>query len=86
MLGLHGDTLKQAVGDLGDGSDPRAQVILLGMTVAVLEARTTKEAWRGCRGLGDLGLQHIVVITRGRAWTDKELDALAGAAERLAAS
>jgi hypothetical protein len=44
MLILGGDTLKQAVGDLREGRDARAQVILLGIILSALEARTTKEA------------------------------------------
>jgi F420-dependent oxidoreductase-like protein len=37
-----------------------------------------------CRALGDLGVQHVVVIARGRAWSAGDLDAVAGAADQLA--
>ena len=35
-----------AVGNLGAGGDGRAQVLLLGMVLGALEARTPKDAWR----------------------------------------
>jgi alkanesulfonate monooxygenase SsuD/methylene tetrahydromethanopterin reductase-like flavin-dependent oxidoreductase (luciferase family) len=38
-----------------------------------------------CGALADLGAQHAVVITRGRAWSDEDLETLAQAADRLAA-
>jgi F420-dependent oxidoreductase-like protein len=36
-----------------------------------------------CRSLGDLGMQHVVVIVRGRPFTTTDLDTLADAAARL---
>jgi alkanesulfonate monooxygenase SsuD/methylene tetrahydromethanopterin reductase-like flavin-dependent oxidoreductase (luciferase family) len=39
-----------------------------------------------CRALADLGIQHVVVITRSRPWTANELGALADAAEQLTPS
>ncbi|MCW2686128.1 MAG: putative F420-dependent oxidoreductase, Rv1855c family [Mycobacterium sp.] len=39
-----------------------------------------------CRALGDVGVQHVVVIARGRAWSAEDLDTLAGAAEQLVSS
>jgi hypothetical protein len=38
-----------------------------------------------CCALGDLGVQHVVVIARGRPLTDADLDCVAGAADQLAA-
>jgi F420-dependent oxidoreductase-like protein len=37
-----------------------------------------------CTALGELGLQHVVVITRGRPWSAEDLDSVAGAADQLA--
>ena len=37
-----------------------------------------------CRALGDLGVQHVVVITRGRPLAQRDLDTIAGAAGQLA--
>ena len=39
-----------------------------------------------CRALGDLGVQHVVVIARGRPFTDADLEVLAGAADQLVAT
>jgi hypothetical protein len=39
-----------------------------------------------CCALGDLGVQHVVVIARGRRFTDDELGSVADAADRLADS
>jgi alkanesulfonate monooxygenase SsuD/methylene tetrahydromethanopterin reductase-like flavin-dependent oxidoreductase (luciferase family) len=36
-----------------------------------------------CRALGDLGIQHVVVIARGRPFTDDELGSVARAADQL---
>ena len=38
-----------------------------------------------CRALGDLGIQHVVVIARGRPLTDTDLNCVAAAADQLAA-
>ncbi len=37
-----------------------------------------------CHALADLGIQHVVVIARGRPLTDADLNCVAGAAEQLA--
>jgi alkanesulfonate monooxygenase SsuD/methylene tetrahydromethanopterin reductase-like flavin-dependent oxidoreductase (luciferase family) len=37
-----------------------------------------------CRALAELGMQHVVVITRGRPWTGDALDTIAAAAGELA--
>jgi F420-dependent oxidoreductase-like protein len=37
-----------------------------------------------CRTLGDLGVQHVVVIARGRPLTDADLNSIASAADQLA--
>ena len=39
-----------------------------------------------CRALGDLGVQHVVVIARGRPFTYADLEVLAGAADQLVAT
>jgi hypothetical protein len=36
-----------------------------------------------CQSLGELGIQHVVVIARGRPLSDDDLDAVADAAHRL---
>ncbi|OMB80264.1 LLM class F420-dependent oxidoreductase [Mycolicibacterium conceptionense] len=37
-----------------------------------------------CRGLAELGLQHVVLITRGRPWVAGDLDIVATVADQLA--
>jgi len=37
-----------------------------------------------CRELSELGIQHVVVITRGRPWTHDDVDVLGAAAAQLA--
>jgi F420-dependent oxidoreductase-like protein len=56
------------------------------VTAALEPGESVDQLVDRCLGLGELGLEHVVVITRGRAWTDKELDTLAEVAERLTAS
>ena len=36
-----------------------------------------------CGSLGELGIQHVAVITRGRPWTDEAVATLGAAAARL---
>lgn len=38
--------LKETIRNLGEGTDPRAQVIILGMILGALETRADKDAWR----------------------------------------
>ncbi|MGX9792445.1 TIGR03560 family F420-dependent LLM class oxidoreductase [Mycobacterium sp. MMS18-G62] len=37
-----------------------------------------------CRGLGELGIEHVVVITRGRPLSDDDLNCIAAAADQVA--
>jgi hypothetical protein len=36
-----------------------------------------------CRSLAEIGIEHVVVITRGRPWTDDAVATLGAAAARL---
>jgi hypothetical protein len=38
-----------------------------------------------CHALADLGIQHVVVIARGRPLTDTDLNCVVGAANQIAA-
>ncbi len=61
LLGLaEHETAKQAVAKLPATGDGRALVILLGMVLAAVEARTTKDAWRAPQDITKtyLGLLH----------------------------
>jgi ParB family chromosome partitioning protein len=47
LLGLDNSAaVRKLVGSLGTGGDARAQVIVLGLVLGSMEARTPKDAWR----------------------------------------
>jgi nucleotide-binding universal stress UspA family protein len=54
------------------------------VTTALLEGEDSEELAERCRALGDLGVQHVVVIARGRPLTDTDLNCVASAADQLA--
>ena len=55
------------------------------VTTALQDGDRAKDMAERCCALGDLGVQHVVVIARGRPLTDADLDCVAGAADQLAA-
>jgi F420-dependent oxidoreductase-like protein len=54
------------------------------VTTALQDGENPGEFAERCRALADLGIQHVVVIARGRPLTDADLDCVAGAADQLA--
>jgi F420-dependent oxidoreductase-like protein len=54
------------------------------VTTALKEVENSEELTERCRALGELGVQHVVVIARGRPLTDTDLNCVAGAADQLA--
>jgi alkanesulfonate monooxygenase SsuD/methylene tetrahydromethanopterin reductase-like flavin-dependent oxidoreductase (luciferase family) len=54
------------------------------VTTALKEGENSEELAERCRALSELGVQHVVVITRGRPLTDTDLNCVAGAADQLA--
>jgi F420-dependent oxidoreductase-like protein len=54
------------------------------VTTALKEGENSEELTERCRALGGLGVQHVVVIARGRPLTDTDLNCVAGAAAQLA--
>jgi F420-dependent oxidoreductase-like protein len=54
------------------------------VTTALEPGESSDQLVDRCRALGDLGVQHVVVITRGRPLTESDLDSAAGAADQLA--
>jgi F420-dependent oxidoreductase-like protein len=54
------------------------------LTTALKEGENSEELAERCRTLSDLGLQHVVVIARGRPLSDTDLNCVAGAADQLA--
>jgi F420-dependent oxidoreductase-like protein len=56
------------------------------VTTALEPGESSNALAKRCSALGDLGVEHIVVIARGRPFTDDELSSVAGAADQLAGS
>jgi hypothetical protein len=54
------------------------------VTTALKEDENSEELAERCRALSELGMQHVVVIARGRPLTDTDLNCVAGAADQLA--
>jgi alkanesulfonate monooxygenase SsuD/methylene tetrahydromethanopterin reductase-like flavin-dependent oxidoreductase (luciferase family) len=54
------------------------------VTTALQQGESSAELAVRCRALAELGVQHVVVIARGRPLADADLDCVAGAADQLA--
>jgi F420-dependent oxidoreductase-like protein len=55
------------------------------LTTALQDGEGPGQLVERCQKLVDLGIQHVVVIARGRPLTDTDLNCVAGAADQLAA-
>jgi F420-dependent oxidoreductase-like protein len=53
------------------------------VTTALRDGQNAGQLVERCQSLGELGIQHVVVIARGRPLSDDDLDAVADAAHRL---
>jgi F420-dependent oxidoreductase-like protein len=53
------------------------------VTTALQEGENSDRLAQRCQSLGGLGIQHVVVIARGRPLSNNDLDAVAGAAGQL---
>lgn len=73
------DTLGRHCDELGR---PR-QEIEHTVTTALTPGESTDQLLERCGRLAELGIHHIVVIARGRAWNQAELGVVAGAAAQL---
>ena len=54
------------------------------VSTALQDGENSPDLAQRCHNLADLGVQHVVVIARGRALTDADLNCVAGAADQLA--
>jgi F420-dependent oxidoreductase-like protein len=54
------------------------------VTTALQDGENSGQLVERCHALADLGVQHVVVIARGRPLTEADLNSVAGAADRLA--
>lgn len=62
----------------------RAEEVERTVTTALEPGESSDRLVERCRALGDLGVQHVVVIARGRPWANEDLESVAGAASQLA--
>lgn len=53
------------------------------VTTALKDGETANDLAERCRSLGDLGIQHVVVIARGRPLTPADLNCVGGAASQI---
>jgi F420-dependent oxidoreductase-like protein len=74
------DVLAQHCADVGRSYDQIERTI----TTALQPDEPVSRFVERCRTLGGLGIQHVIVITRGRPWTDDGVDTLGAAAAQLA--
>jgi alkanesulfonate monooxygenase SsuD/methylene tetrahydromethanopterin reductase-like flavin-dependent oxidoreductase (luciferase family) len=54
------------------------------ITTALDETESADQFVQRCGDLGELGIQHVIVITRGRPWADDDVTTLGAAASQLA--
>jgi alkanesulfonate monooxygenase SsuD/methylene tetrahydromethanopterin reductase-like flavin-dependent oxidoreductase (luciferase family) len=76
------DVLARHCADVGRPVDEVERTV----STALEPGETVDEFARRCATLGDLGIDHAVVIVRGRPWTPEALATVTDAAARLAAT
>jgi hypothetical protein len=54
------------------------------VTTALQDGENSGKLAERCGALGELGVEHVVAIARGRPLTDADLNCVAGAADHLA--
>jgi F420-dependent oxidoreductase-like protein len=74
------DVLARHCADVGRPAEEIERTV----TTALQQEETAAELVERCRALAELGVQHVVVITRGRPLTDADLNCVAGAADQIA--
>lgn len=74
------DTLKRHCAEIGRPPEEIEHTL----TTALTPGETADDLAERCRNLAGLGIEHIVVIARGRPWTPTELDVVVRAAGQLA--
>jgi F420-dependent oxidoreductase-like protein len=74
------DVLARHCADVGRPAEEVERTV----TTAMEPGESAEQLVARCRALGGLGVQHVVVIARARAWSDADLHAVAGAADQLA--
>jgi F420-dependent oxidoreductase-like protein len=74
------DVLARHCADVGRPPDDIERTV----TTALEPGESSWQLVDRCGALGDLGVQHVVVIARGRPLNDEDLECVAGAADQLA--
>jgi F420-dependent oxidoreductase-like protein len=80
VLGRQLDTLRSHCAEVGRRYDDIERTV----STALGPEETVGAFVDRCRSLADVGLQHVVVIARGKPFTDRDVDILAEAAAKLA--
>ncbi|MGW4100125.1 TIGR03560 family F420-dependent LLM class oxidoreductase [Mycobacterium sp. NPDC004974] len=75
------EVLDRHCADVGRPAEAVHRTVTTGLEPGEPVARLVER----CHALADLGIQHVVVIARGRPLTDTDLNCVAGAANQLAA-
>ncbi|NKZ13584.1 TIGR03560 family F420-dependent LLM class oxidoreductase [Mycolicibacterium septicum DSM 44393] len=73
------EVLDRHCSDVGRPADAVHRTVTTGLE----PGETVAQLVQRCRALTELGLQHVVLITRGRPWAGADLDVAAGAADQL---
>jgi F420-dependent oxidoreductase-like protein len=76
------DVLDRHCADVGRPVDEVERTVTTGLQ----PGESADELTARCRALAVIGVQHVVVIARGRTYSDDDLSVLAGAADRLVKS
>jgi F420-dependent oxidoreductase-like protein len=76
------DVLGRHCEDVGRPPDEIVRTVTTGLQ----DNETARQLADRCRALGDLGLEHVVIIARGRPLSDDDLECVAAAADQLAGS
>lgn len=74
------DVLDRHCADVGRRPDDIERTV----TTALRDGERSDALAERCHALADVGIQHVVVIARGRPLTDTDLNCVAGAADQLA--
>lgn len=74
------DVLGRHCADVGRAIDEIERTV----TTALQQDESSGELAQRCAALGELGIEHVVVIARGRPLSDADLNSVAGAADQLA--
>jgi F420-dependent oxidoreductase-like protein len=73
------DVLGRHCADVGRPADEIERTVTTGLQ----DGETARQLADRCRALSELGIEHVVIITRGRPLSDDDLNCLAAAADQV---